>query len=224
MVSIKVLAAVIPQVVGASLGGCIGGETELGLNQPVLFFAVSVTLLATLICGLPPALHVLGADLQPQMAGTGKGVNGTFRHGKLRSGLVVAEVSLSIVLLIGAGLMLRSFFLLTHVRLGFNPMNVLLVVFLPPPSQSMTPAVKRFVTQQGRVVLQEVAQRLKALPGVADVATEDTIPGYGPTQGPEVTVPGETHAEEVGLFACDENLLQTLELRLTHGAWLCLAS
>jgi putative ABC transport system permease protein len=216
----KILAAVIPQVVGASLGGRIGGETELGLNQPVLFFAVSVTLLATLICGLAPALHVVRADLQPQMAGTGKGVNGTFRHGKLRSGLVIAEVSLSIVLLIGAGLMLRSFFLLTHVNLGFNPKNVLLVVFLPPPSHSMTPAVKRFATPQGRAVLQEVVQRLKALPGVANVAIEDTIPGYGPTRGPEVTVPGARHAEEAGLFACDDHLLSTLELRLIHGAWL----
>jgi predicted permease len=181
---------------------------------------VSVTLLATLICGLAPALHVVRADLQPQMAGTGNGVNGTFRHGKLRSGLVIAEVSLSIVLLIGAGLMLRSFFLLTHVNLGFNPKNVLLVVFLPPPSHSMTPAVKRFATPQGRAVLQEVVQRLKALPGVANVAIEDTIPGYGPTRGPEVTVPGARHAEEAGLFACDDHLLPTLELRLIHGAWL----
>jgi predicted permease len=184
----KVLEAVISQAVGASLGGRIGGETELGLNQPVLFFAVSVTLLATLSCGLAPALHVVRADLQPQMAGTGKGVNGTFRHGKLRSGLVVAEVSLSIVLLTGAGLMLRSFFLLTHVNLGFNPKNVLLVVFLPPPSHSMTPAVKRFATPQGRVVLQEVARRLKALPGVADVAIEDTIPGYGPAVSQNGTI------------------------------------
>src|SRR6266576_1252841 len=216
----KVLAAVIPQVAGASLGGRIGGETGIGLNLPVLFFAVSVTLLATLICGLTPALHVIRAELQQQMAGTGKGVNGSFRHGKLRASLVIAEISLSIVLLIGAGLLLRSFFLLTHVNLGFNPKNVLLVVFLPPPSYNLTPAAKRFATPQGRVLLQEVVQRLKSLPGVADVAIEDTIPGYGPTRGPQVTVPGATHTEEAGLFACDENLLQTLELRLLHGTWL----
>jgi len=216
----RVLAAVIPQVVGASLGGRIGGETELGLNAPVLFFAVGAALLTTLICGLAPALHVVRTDLQPQMAGTGKGVNGSFRHGKLRAALVVGEVALSIVLLIGAGLMLRSFFLLTHVDLGFNPKNVLLVVFLPPPSHDRTPAVQRFATPQGQVVLQEVVQRLRALPGVADVAIEDTIPGYGPTRGPEVTVPGASHVEEAGLFACDENLLQTLELRLSEGRWL----
>jgi predicted permease len=216
----KVLAAVIPQVAGASLGGRIGGETGIGLNLPVVFFAVSVAVLATLICGLTPALHVIRAELRPQMAGTGKGVNGSFRHGKLRASLVVAEVSLSIVLLIGAGLMLRSFFLLTHVNLGFNPKNVLLVAFMPPPSHNLTPAVKRFTTPQGRVLLQEVVQRLKTIPGVADVAIEDTIPGYGPTHGPEVTVPGATHSEEAGLFACDENLLQTLQLQLLHGTWL----
>ena len=216
----KVLAAVIPQVAGASLGGRIGGETGIGLNLPVLVFAVLVTLLATLICGLTPALHVIRSELQPQMAGTGKGINGSFRHGKLRASLVVAEVSLSMVLLIGAGLMMRSFFLLTHVNLGFNPKNVLLVAFMPPPSHNVTPAVRGFASPQRRVLLQEVVQRLKALPGVADVAIEDTVPGYGPTRGPEVTVPGATHTEEAGLFACDENLLQTLELRLLHGTWL----
>jgi putative ABC transport system permease protein len=218
----KFVPAIIPRTGDIYGGGHLGAETGLGLNPPVLFFALGLTILTTLICGLVPALRLARADLQSQLAGVGKGVNGSFRHGKFRAGLVVTEVALSLVLLIGAGLMMRSFFLLTHVDLGFNPKKVLLVVFLPPPSHNKTPALQRFASPQGQVVLQDVVERLRVLPGVADVSIEDTIPGYGPSAGPQVTVPGATRTEEAGLFACDENLFQTLEMRLLQGRWLSL--
>lgn len=216
----KIIAAMLPQIMGASLGSRIGAETSLGLNLPVLLFGAGVAALTVLICGLAPALHVLRPDLQPHLTGPGNAGDGSFRHGKFRAGVVIAEIALSIVLLTGAGLMMRSFFVLTHVDLGFNPENVLLVVFLPPPSHGRTPAVQRFASPQGQLVLREVVERLEALPGVSEVAIEDTIPGYGPTRGPEITVPGATHSEEAGLLACDENFLRTLELRLTRGRWL----
>jgi putative ABC transport system permease protein len=216
----KFVPAIVPRTGDVAAGGHIGGETGLGLNAPVLFFALGLTFLTTLICGLAPALHVMRADLQPQLAGTGKGGNGGFRHGKLRAGLVIAEVAFSIVLLIGAGLLMRSFFLLTHVDLGFNPKNVLLVVFLPPPSHSRTSATQRFASPQGRAVLLDVVERLKALPGVAYVSVEDALPGYSPTRGLQVSVPGTAHSEEGGLLACDENFLLTLELRMIQGRWL----
>lgn len=217
---VKFVPAIIPRAGDVYGGGNLGGETGVGLHPPVLLFAVSLVLLTTLICGLAPALRVARADLQLQLAGAGKGASGGFRHGKFRAGLVVGEVALSIVLLIGTGLMMRSFYLLTHVELGFNPKNVLMVVFLPPPSHSRTPALQRFSSPEGQVTLRKVVDKLKALPGVAEVSVEDTIPGYGPTRGPEVTVAGATHSEEAGLLACDEDLAQTLEMRLLEGRWL----
>src|SRR5208282_2534220 len=117
----KFVPAIIPRSGDIYGGGHLGAETTLGLNAPVLFFALALTVLTTLICGLAPALRVAHTDVQPQLAGTGKGVNGGARHGKLRAALVVIEVALAIVLLVGTGLMMRSFFLLTHVDLGFNP-------------------------------------------------------------------------------------------------------
>jgi putative ABC transport system permease protein len=216
----KFISAIIPRTGDIASGGHIGGETGLGLNPPVLFFALGLTLLTTLICGLAPALHVMRTDLQPQLAGTGKGTGGAFRHGKLRAGLVVAEVAFSIVLLIGAGLMMRSFFVLTRVDLGFNPKNVLLLYFMPPPSHDRTSSSQRFTSPQGRAVLLGVVERLKALPGVTDVSIEDALPGYSPGRGYQVAVPGATHSEEAGLIACDDNFLQTLELRLIQGRWL----
>jgi putative ABC transport system permease protein len=221
-IGVRFVPAILPRTGDIYGGGHLGAETELGLNAPVLFFALALTMLTTLICGLAPALRVARTDIQPQLAGSGKGVNGGARHGKLPAALVVAEVALAIVLLIGTGLMMRSFFLLTHVDLGFNPKNVLFIVFAPPLSHnkiSVTPHQK-FASPQGLAMLSDVAERLKALPGVAHVAIEDAMPGYSPSAGYKVSVPGATHTEEVGLFACDENLVPTLELRMIQGRWL----
>ena len=218
----KFVPAIIPRSGDIYGGGHLGAETTLGLNAPVLFFALALTVLTTLICGLAPALRVARTDVQPQLAGTGKGVNGGARHGKLRAALVVAEVALAIVLLVGTGLMMRSFFLLTHVDLGFNPKNVLFVIFAPPLSHNKitVPPHQKFASPQGLAMLRDVADRLKALPGVANVAIEDAMPGYSPSAGYKGSVPGATHTEEVGLFACDENLVPTLELRMVQGRWL----
>ena len=217
----KFVPAILPSTGDLYAGGRLGTESGFGLSAPVFFFALALTALTTLICGLAPALRVARTDLQPQLAGTGKGVNGRARHGRLRAALVVAEVALAIVLLIGTGLMMRSFFLLTRVDLGFNPKNVLFVVFSPQVSKN-NPSVslKTFASPQGLLLLRDVAERLKSLPGVAHVSIENAMPGYSPSAGPKVTVPGATHTEDAGIFACDENLVPTLELRMVQGRWL----
>jgi hypothetical protein len=103
------------------------------MNAPVLFLALGMSI-TTVLCSLAPALHVIRGDVQPRLRGAGKGVGGNFRHGKLRAGLVVSEVALSIVLLIGAGLLVRSFLILTRVDLGFDPRNVLYFELNLPPT------------------------------------------------------------------------------------------
>lgn len=217
---VKFVSQILPRAGDVYGGSRIGTETGLGLNVPVLLFALSLALATTLICGLVPALRATRVDLRPQLAGSAKGGTLAFRHGRFRMALVIAEVALSIVLLVGAGLMLRSFYRLTHVDLGFNPKNVLLTAFLPPPSQSRIPANQRFASPEGQVLLRDVSEKLKALPGVSHVAIEDALPGYSPTRGYETSVPGSSHSEEVGIWAADENLLETLEFRLIRGRWL----
>lgn len=218
--ALKIIAALLPRVLGASLGSRIGHETVIGLNMPVFFFALAVAAAAVLICGSAPALHLLRSNLQPSLSGANRKTTEGFHYRRFRGLLVVIEVSFSVVLLVGTGLMIRSFFALTHVNLGFNPDHVLLTAFLPPPSHSTVSPLRKFTSPQGQAVLNEVVDRLKALPGVSHIAVEDTIPGYGPTRGPEVGIPGDRHAEEAGVLACDENLLQVLEMRLTSGRWL----
>jgi putative ABC transport system permease protein len=217
-IGLKFVATVLPQT-GGSVFGIMGGEVVVGLSVPVLSFAIVATLLTTMICGLAPALRVVRADVQPHVGGS-KGASGSLSHGKFRAGLIIGEVALSIVLLVGAGLMIRTLFLLTHVDLGFNPKNLLMVAFIPPPTHAKVPPGKWFTSPEGEVVLQKVVSRLKTMPGVTHVSIQDTIPGYGPGRGPEVTAPGSGRVEEAGLLSCDENFLQTVELRLIRGSWL----
>jgi putative ABC transport system permease protein len=217
---VKFVSAILPRAGDVYGGSRIGSETGIGLNPPVLLFALGLALLTTIVCGLAPALRLTRGDLQSQLAGSGRSGDSTFRHGKLRAALVIAEVGLSIVLLTGAGLMMRSLYLLTHVDMGFNPKNVLMTAFLPPPSHSRVLAGQRFASPKGEALLRDVVERMKALPGVTQVAVEDAMPGYSPGRGFQTALPDGTHSEEVGIWAADENLISTVELRLKRGRWL----
>jgi putative ABC transport system permease protein len=195
------------------------GEAVIGLNIPVLIFTVAITLGTTLICGIVPALRVTKRDVQPQLIGSARGTTGVL-HKEIRAGLVVGQVALSIVLLVGAGLMVRSLYKLTHVDLGFNPKNVLVIAMAPSRSSDQLPDRALMASVEGRARFQRVIEKIKELPGVASVAVDNTIPGYGPFTGPNVTVPGGTRTEMAGLDECDENCADTLGMRLVVGRWL----
>jgi putative ABC transport system permease protein len=199
----------------------MSGEAVIGLNVPVLLFAAGITFLTTLLCGLAPALRSTRRDVQPQLVGSGTSSDsGGFRHGKLRAALFVGQVALSIVLLVGAGLMIHSLYLLTHVELGFNAKNILVAGFAPSRSGAQLPDRALIVTPEGRARFQRVLEKIREVPGVDSVAVNNTIPGYGPSGGPRVGVPGATQDVEAGLDECDENCLSTLEIRLLRGRWL----
>ncbi len=192
-------------------GISIGGEFVFGLDRAVLLFTLGITVLTTLVCGLVPAFYATRTDLQPMLTGNGNGMGGTLRHGKYRAALVITEVALSIILLTGAGLMCRSFYVLTHVELGFNPKNLLIAAF-------GSRGVPKNAEKQ-KVFLDTVLEKLKTLPGVANAAVNYTLPGYNGGGGSEITVPGSTHSEEGGFEVCGESLFQTLGLQLLRGKW-----
>lgn len=194
-------------------GIAVGGEAALGLDRMVLLFTLGITMLTTLISGLAPALHAVGGDLQSRLAGSGKGAHHSSRSGKFRAVLVVGEVAFSIILLTGAGLAIRSFFVMTRVDLGFNPKNLFIAAFGLADSRHATP-------EQGAAFFQKSIQALQTTPGVAQVAVNSTLPGYNGGHGNHVTSPGSARAEEAGLDGCSANLLQTLEMRMDRGRWL----
>src|SRR5437899_682734 len=202
---LKGLVAIIPR-------GPIPEETVIGLNWVVLLFALATAVLTTLICGLAPAIHAARGDLQLSMTSSGKGAGGGLRHGRLRSGLVIAEVALSIVLLTGAGLMMRSFFTLTHVDLGFNPERMFYARIVPAVDDRYDTPVKK------KLFFEQILKRVKAVPGVINATVSLSMPPLGGA-GSYITVPGKTHTErwESMVDLCSEGYFQTLGLQLLRG-------
>ncbi len=145
--------------------------TEVGLDFAVLAFAAAVTGLAGVLFGLAPALHMARTHLGVALKSSGRGTAGPVGR-QTRRVLIVAEVAVALVLLIGGGLLLRTFTSLQRVDLGFDPSNVLVGAVLPPPAKYRTPA--------DRIVFyDQVLERAAALPGVKTAAISSIIPLAG---------------------------------------------
>ena len=144
---------------------------DAGINFPVLGFLVGVTLLTGILFGVAPGLAVsrvpLGEALKDESrSGTSLG------HPRLRNALVIGEIAISLVLLIGAGLMLRSLRALLRQNPGFEPQNVLTFdVNLPDASYPKNPDTLRFQ--------HEYLERLRHLPGVRGAAATTSVPLSG---------------------------------------------
>ena len=203
----KVVAAAVPHK-----GQSVGGEAVIGLDSTVLLFSLGVTGLTTFLSGLVPALQASGQDVQPALVGGRRGTGGDFRRGRFRSGLLIVEVALSTVLLVGAGLMIRSFYELTHINLGFNAQNL----FLVPVD---VPFGSRKASEQQKRNAMKIEDGLRTLPGVVDLAVNNSLPGYNPGGRFETTVPGSVRSEKVGFDGCSESLLRMLEMQMALGRW-----
>ena len=191
--------------------GFIPREAVIRLNAPVLIFSLTAAMLTTMLFGLIPALQTARRDMVEPLKDAGKGVSGGFRRGRLRSALVVVEVALSLLLLVGAGLLIRSFVSLRTVDLGFNPENILVArVPLPRGQYTTAPEKQRF--------FRTVLDRVQALPGVVVATETTTLPPYGGI-GTDLEIIGKTHTEKWrGIFQlCSEGYFQTLGLRLSRG-------
>src|SRR5260370_782261 len=114
---LKSLVALMPQNI-------IPAEAVIRLNLPVLMFTLVVAMLTALVFGLVPALKAARKDLNEPLRDSGKGISGGFRHGRLRDAVVGLEVGLSLTLLVGAGLLLRSFVALRDLKRGLQPDHV----------------------------------------------------------------------------------------------------
>src|SRR5580698_2593668 len=206
---LKIVVALIP-------AGILPEETIIHMNAPVLFLSLGLTILTTLLCGLAPASHAMRGYLQPHLASSAKGTGTSSRLGKLRSGLVVGEVALSITLLIGAGLLMRSFLILTRVDLGFDPKNVLYFELNLPPSYNTNIAG---TLQRKNALTRQLLERLQALPGVTSVAEMADDPPPLQYQSTNTIIPGKPHTEpwETRFEMCSEGYFRTLGLPLLRG-------
>ena len=154
---------------------------DISISWGVLAFALVVSIVAGTIFGLAPAWLTSRLNLTETLRQEGRGSNGSRRRSRLRHVLVIGELALSLVLMVAAGLLLRSFWDLFKVQLGFNPTRVVAVeTSLPNPNDPKTD-IYRTATQEG-VLLREVLRRNRTIPGVEEtaVSAQAAIPlGHG---------------------------------------------
>src|SRR5205085_2005416 len=141
---------------------------ETGMDGRALGFTLLLALLTTLIFGLAPAWQASKPDLNEVLKEEGRGASsGSGRS--LRSLLVVAEVAVSVVLLVGAGLMVKSFIQLQSVNAGFDPHNLLTMEITLPPARYGQ-------NQQQIAFFQQTLEQIKTLPGVESAGAVQDLP------------------------------------------------
>ena len=149
---------------------------ETGIDGWVLAFTFGVSVAASLLFGLAPALQASRVDLNDALKqGAARAVVGG-AAGRLRSGLVVAEVALSVMLLAAAGLLIKSFIALSNVTLGFHPEHVLVM-------ETSVPASDVDSARRSTRLYKNLLPGLAALPGVSGVGATRTPPGHVSSNG-----------------------------------------
>jgi putative ABC transport system permease protein len=163
----------------ASLPANVPRADEIGLNAQVLTFTLLVSLLTGLLFGIAPAWKTLRTDMHDTLKEGGRGMVGLGGH-RLRNGLVVAEVSLSLILLVGAGLLLRSFFGVIQADAGFRPEGVLTASIPLPQSRAVAGRQSGGMPPdhpKRAATMERVLEHVRALPGVESAAA--TVPLLG---------------------------------------------
>ena len=144
-------------------------NAQIGLDARVLLFTLVVSVATGLLFGLLPAIGASGVSLVDALKGDGRGTGSAGGRGRIRSGLVIGELALALVLLIGAGLMLRSFNQLQAVDPGFRTTGIATMwVSLPDAEYTDTAAWMQFY--------ERLLERVEALPGVRRVGMNNVIP------------------------------------------------
>jgi putative ABC transport system permease protein len=188
---------------------------QVGVNLPVLAFTLILSILTGLVFGLVPALETSRVKLSVTLNEASRGNSGSARGRRMRDALIVAEVGLALVLLVGAGLMIRSFLRLQAVNPGFDAANLLtLRVSLPGPKYAEDPKVIAFH--------REAVSRLQTLPGVQSASAVQALPFAdlgAATSFAIVGRPAPPLGEEPGtdVRVVDENYFKTMGIPVIAG-------
>jgi len=189
--------------------------SRIHLSYGALAFTAGISILTALLCGVAPAFEGARADVQEGLREGARQAGGGVRHRRFRHALVVSEIALAVVLLVGAGLMLRTFTNLRGVDPGFDAHNVLTLRASLP--------LARYATGDERVrFFQEAVARVRELPGVTSAgaisflpftslgaATSFTIAGQPPP------LPGQDAVTDVRV--CDDGYFESMHIPLLRG-------
>ena len=162
------------------------GWHQLGINVPALLFTLGLSVFSGLVFGLAPALQVSKPNLNDSLKEGARQVSASSH--RLRSALVVFEIALSLVLLVGAGLSVRSFLSLVKTSPGFNPDSVMTM-------RLMLPRAKYQQQPQRAAFYNDLLQRVKATPGVESAAFVNYLPLGGQNSSESYLVEGEAQPQ-----------------------------
>ncbi len=190
----------------------------IGLDGPVLAFTFVVSLLTGIICGLAPALRAVAVDLNGSLKAGGRNTQGdggfSSSRRRLRNLLVVAEVALSLMLLIGAGLLVRSFVRLQSVSPGFNPDSVI--------SMRLGASGRQFQDRNLAIEFyRQVGDKIAGVPGVTLRGAVSTLPFTSSVGWGSISVEGFTPQPgqelQVDQRAATPNYFKAMEVPLIKG-------
>jgi predicted permease len=196
--------------------------SEVDVSAGVLFFAFLISVVTGVLFGLVPALQAANADQVENLREGSRGAGVGRRHTRLSRVLVVSEVALSIILLAGAGLLLRSFWQVLSVHPGFNPSHLTTVQIWIPISNN--PANDPYSVEEKRAdFLLEIYRRVSAIPGVkqASLSGNDTLPMNSGRNYSVFSIPGRPEESARSPFAdiavVDTQYFRTMEVPVISG-------
>ncbi len=185
------------------------------VNLAVLGFTIALTFVTGIVFGLVPALEASRFDLSEPLKESGKNVIGGTRAQKMRGVFVVAQVALALVLLVGAGLLMKSLSRLESVDAGFDSDNLLTMrVSLPERKYDSDPKLINFFKQ--------AVDQIRAVPGVESVGAINTLPFDGPYSATSLEIEGQPPRPagqklSTGVCVTDANYFQTMHIPLKRG-------
>lgn len=184
------------------------------VDARVLLFAVMVGIVTAILFGLAPALVIVRADVNRSLKDGDRGSTSGGSRGRIRNWLAVTEIALALVLLIGAGLLMRTFVNLQHVRMGFDPDRVLTF-------QTDLPG-KRYPKQAMYIAFyKNLAARLQGLPGVQYVGFGSDIPWTGYDENSDFDIEGRpsdrNHPTEARYHYASPGYFEAVGIPLLRG-------
>ena len=185
---------------------------QVGLDWRVLGFTLAVTLLTGFVFGLVPALQLSKTDLTDSLK-EGRGAGAAARKNRIRGVLVIAELAIAVVLLVGAGLLIQSFWRLQHVNSGLQAHNVLTFNVALPEIRYSSEKQARFYS--------DLTNRLRSLPGVQSVSATMPLPLSGDRFSISFQIDGRPVAPKdqpsADLFVTEPDFFRTMGIQFVKG-------
>jgi putative ABC transport system permease protein len=212
--TLTVFKAILPGTSGPAQVAIDAGLARVAIDARLLGFSALLSLLTGLVFGLAPAWQTSKAEIEPALKANSQSSSKTQKSKRLSSGLVVGEIALAVILVSGAGLLIKSLWVLAQINPGFRPDHLL--------TARVTPTVEFCRTKNACIdYYRELLARLRALPGVKDAAVADSIPLTGlpavalaVEDRPDLSTDSPYQAWE---FQVSPDYLLTMEIPLLRG-------